>query len=318
MNVDTTPANVRKAVKSLSDNMLVSLVYLGRGIHRVHAMPEQRTLKALERRGLIEWSKPVLLHDAVGSARYDVTRLWDVTPLGWAVLATQGIERPADDGRLTLEEALEEANAWADRNNSDWGIGRLEDLGRLSLADALDAAYERVEPNKFTGGVTFTPVHEQRSEYIEPGTVLRNIRTGQVGVARFEHGVYGGTAWIKVRLMIGGKMSDNELGTRRWSLNNTVRVQADTARLAVLRGAAEGRLTREEARDFVRATEEAFPRLAEWKEGVLAAHSAGGTELPEGVTVNPDTHVLSGPFGLLHDLWRQNKAVLVDGNLILR
>lgn len=132
------PANVRRAVKSLSDVMLNSLVYLARGVHRVHAMPEQRTLKALERRGLIERAEPADL-SWLESGR--VHLLWDVTPPGWAVLATQGIGRPADEGRLTLEEALEEANAWADRNNSDWGIGRMEDIGRLTLEEALDAAY---------------------------------------------------------------------------------------------------------------------------------------------------------------------------------
>lgn len=135
--------------------------------------------------------------------------------------------------RLSLEEALEEANTWADQNGSDWGIGRMEDIGRLSLAEALDAAYERVEQDRGNWGiaVTYAPRHEQRGEKIEPGTLLRNTRSGQVGKALGEHGVFFGSAWVKVQLMAGEPLRaliDGEDGETRWSLCDTVRVAADT------------------------------------------------------------------------------------------
>lgn len=89
----------------LSATMEEALVYLGRGSYRAHLEPETRTLMALERRGMIEWAEAA----EVGTT-YDTTILWNVTVAGWAFLwATYSIERPADAGRLTLEEALAEA-----------------------------------------------------------------------------------------------------------------------------------------------------------------------------------------------------------------
>jgi predicted N-acetyltransferase YhbS len=100
-------ANTTKAAK-LSQTMEEALVYLGRGAYRAHLEPERRTLEALERRGMIVWSTDAEL-GAVGSYRiHDTTRLWDVTEAGWAFLAAEyDMERPADEGRLTVEEALE-------------------------------------------------------------------------------------------------------------------------------------------------------------------------------------------------------------------
>lgn len=100
-----------KATKTpkLSQTMEEALVYLGRGVHRPHLEPEKRTVLALERRGMIVWSDRAELGAVGGYRVHDLTRLWDVTKAGWAFLAeAYGMERPADDDRLTVEEALED------------------------------------------------------------------------------------------------------------------------------------------------------------------------------------------------------------------
>src|SRR5882757_9504 len=89
----------------LSDTMEEALAYLGRGSYRAHLEPAKRTLVALESRGMIEWANAL----EVGKT-YDTTILWNVTAAGWAFLKdAYRIERPADAGRLTLDEALAEA-----------------------------------------------------------------------------------------------------------------------------------------------------------------------------------------------------------------
>lgn len=89
----------------LSQTMEEALVYLSRGAYRAHLEPERRTLAALERRGMIEWAEAV----EVGTT-YDNTILWNVTIAGWAWLKAEcGVDRPADEGRLTLAEAENEA-----------------------------------------------------------------------------------------------------------------------------------------------------------------------------------------------------------------
>jgi hypothetical protein len=92
----------------LSQTMEEALVYLGRGAYRAHLEPEKRTLLALERRGMIRWSTNAEL-GALGEYRvHDTTLLWTVTLDGWAFLkAAYGMDRPADAGRLTVEEALD-------------------------------------------------------------------------------------------------------------------------------------------------------------------------------------------------------------------
>lgn len=203
------------------------------------------------------------------------------------------------DTRLSLADALEEA----DRHGGLRGWGRAMDAGRLSLADARDLAYEQVKA-KFTGEVTFTPVHEQAGEYIEPGTLLRHTRSGQVGMARYEHGTHGGAAWVKVRLVINGELVDDEVGTARWYLHNTVRVPVDSpARLAPeAAGTCCG--------------------MTYYSEEALVNHRASrfhqAPELPAGVTMDPATRVLSGTWRGMRDLYESGRASIVDGDLVLR
>lgn len=86
----------------LSQTMEEALSYLGRSAYRAHMEPERRTLEALERRGMIQWNM-----EAFTSRVHDSTRLWEITLYGWAWLKENlDQDRPADAGRLTVEEAL--------------------------------------------------------------------------------------------------------------------------------------------------------------------------------------------------------------------
>lgn len=91
----------------LSDTMEEALVYLSRGAYRAHLEPAKKTLEALERRGMIVWTGLDTFGDVIPV--HDSTRLWTVTVAGWNFLAEKyGRKRPADEGRMTVEEALEE------------------------------------------------------------------------------------------------------------------------------------------------------------------------------------------------------------------
>src|SRR5690242_10811867 len=101
-----------KATK-LSSTMEEALVYLGRGAYQPHLEPATRTIIALEKRGMIRWSTEAELGRTGDVESYrvrDVLRLWVVTEAGWAWLKTEmDMDRPADAGRMTVEEALAEA-----------------------------------------------------------------------------------------------------------------------------------------------------------------------------------------------------------------
>ena len=152
-----------------------------------------------------------------------------LTSNAWlAGMTGTGLEPQDDAGRLSLEEALEEA----DRHGGLRGWGRAMDAGRLSLEEALDAAYERVEQDRGDWGIAvyYAPLHEQRGEMVEPGTLLRNTVTGNIGRALGEHGIFSGNAWVKVRLLnprTGRDLIEGEDGATRWSLSHLVRVDAD-------------------------------------------------------------------------------------------
>jgi hypothetical protein len=125
----------------LSQTMEEALVYLGCGSYRAHLEPEKRTVLALERRGMIEWSETA----EVGTT-YDNTILWNVTATGWHFLwVAYSIHRPADAGRLTVEEALTDAEQIAEDDRTaaaDWDAAyALEDAEELARVDAtLDQA----------------------------------------------------------------------------------------------------------------------------------------------------------------------------------
>jgi len=106
--MNTTAAKSPK----LSPTMEEALVYMGRGAYRLHLEPEARTLKALERRGMIEWAETATVCETTDSGSYyvhNILNLWDITPAGWAWLkAEYGMDRPADEGRLTVGEALDD------------------------------------------------------------------------------------------------------------------------------------------------------------------------------------------------------------------
>jgi hypothetical protein len=104
-------------MRKLSDTMVQALTDTasGRGFYRTRG----RTIRALEDRGLLGWDRSTC----------DIV----LTVAAWDFLKeTQGIERPADAGRLTLEEALADAEADADCDEWIAAIDR-------SLAAALEA-----------------------------------------------------------------------------------------------------------------------------------------------------------------------------------
>ena len=114
----------------LSSTMEEALVYLGRGVYRAHMEPAKRTLVALESRGMIVWTSTLTPNPVQTdfTPTYDTTRLWTVTVAGWAFLKdAYQIERPADAGRLSVDEALAD-------------IERIAEDDRIVAAD-LDAAY---------------------------------------------------------------------------------------------------------------------------------------------------------------------------------
>jgi hypothetical protein len=134
--------NTTKAAK-LSQTMEEALAYLGRGAYRAHLEPEVRTLKALERRGMIVWSDRAELGAVGGYRAHDTTRLWDVTLEGWAWLkAEMDMDRPADDGRLTVEEAARMGAAWS--NDEDGDVAMDAD----TLAAANFAAHRPAVPER--------------------------------------------------------------------------------------------------------------------------------------------------------------------------
>jgi len=157
----------------LSDTMEEALVYLGRGVYRAHLEPGNRTLAALESRGMIVWHT-----EAFTSPVHDSTRLWNVTLAGWAWLADQGIDRPADAGRMTLEEAWSDAeaetacDAWIaaiDRSLANSAKEDAEALmdatfddGRYTLEEAWSDAYPMLADEILinTTGVDITGVTE--------------------------------------------------------------------------------------------------------------------------------------------------------------
>lgn len=145
---------------TLSDTMDAALQYLAWGVYRPHMEPAKKTLEALERRGMIRWTgldtfrpegSPVPFHDN--------TRLWTVTLDGWAWLkANQDMDRPADAGRLSLEDALADAEQMdADQAQVDADLGAAyaledaEELARTAPAVLVDPSVAGTRVRVITG-----------------------------------------------------------------------------------------------------------------------------------------------------------------------
>lgn len=123
----------------LSPTMEEALYYLGHGVYRAHLEPASRTLIALEKRGMIVWAEA----PRVGRT-YDTTILWNVTAAGWAFLAAEyDLDRPADEGRLTVAEA------WADTEPFEspavfLAAPNVSEAGFRAVRSALNKPYGRI------------------------------------------------------------------------------------------------------------------------------------------------------------------------------
>lgn len=123
----------------LSDAMETCLLWFAQD-GRHWTSPAKATLLALEKRGLIRWNGEA---QAVAPGYYHTADRWILTLAGWEWLKeTHDLERPADEGRMTLEEARADAEAIAEDDRiaaADWDAAyALEDAEAL-MAATFDA-----------------------------------------------------------------------------------------------------------------------------------------------------------------------------------
>jgi hypothetical protein len=125
------------------------------GSDRVVFNGRNTTAKALVSRGLLELTdhpKPT----------YGASHILVITAAGWSWLAEHGVDRPADAGRLTVEEALADV-AWRDGmtgySYSELDAildartlypGAAEDADRLTVEEALAEAYPAAGERTYT------------------------------------------------------------------------------------------------------------------------------------------------------------------------